>query len=136
MAKDCHECRELASDKTGSSSKLLFNHYLQTNHFHRTLHKYLTIKQYTKSCTYVGLYGSGLFHFVSYARLQTFFTCFLGFDIPTCILHFYWKCFFIILVSIVFFEWIFGRLQKYWCKLYNNTFNVNYYYIHYFIFAH
>ena len=39
-----------------------------------------TIKQNTKSCTYVGLYGSGLFNFGSHLTL---FACFLGFDIPT-----------------------------------------------------
>ena len=42
-----------------------------------------TIKQNTKSCTYVGLYGSGLFTFGSYVSFPTLFACFLGFDIPT-----------------------------------------------------
>ena len=36
-----------------------------------------------KSCTYVGLYGSGLFNFGSYVSFPTLFACFLGFDIPT-----------------------------------------------------
>ena len=36
-----------------------------------------------KSCTYVGLYGSGLFNFRSYVNLSTSFACFLGFDVPT-----------------------------------------------------
>ena len=35
------------------------------------------------SCTYVGLYGSGLFNFGSYISLPTLFACFLGFDVPT-----------------------------------------------------
>ena len=35
------------------------------------------------SCTYVGLYGSGLIKFVSYVSLPNLFACFLGFDIPT-----------------------------------------------------
>ena len=41
---------------------------------------YATLKQNTKSCTNVGLYGSGLFNFWSHLTL---FACFLGFDIPT-----------------------------------------------------
>ena len=56
---------------------------------------YTAIKQNTKSCTYVGLYESGLFN-------STLFTCFLGFDIPTSSFILF-EMFFIILVSIVFF---------------------------------
>ena len=44
---------------------------------------YTTIKQNTESCTYVGLYGSGLFNFGSYVSLLALFACFLGFDVPT-----------------------------------------------------
>ena len=41
------------------------------------------IKQKTKCCTYIGLYGSGLFNFGCYINLPTLFTYFLGFDIHT-----------------------------------------------------
>ena len=44
---------------------------------------YTDIKQNTKSCTYVGLYGTGLLNFGSYVNLPTLFTYFLGFDILT-----------------------------------------------------
>ena len=67
-----------------------------------TLHKYLQL-QNTKSCTYVGLYGSGLFNFGSYVNLQTLFAYFLGFDIPTSSSIFIENVF-IILVSILFSE--------------------------------
>ena len=45
----------------------------KTNHFHITLRKYLhhykaKYKELYLSCTYVGLYGSGLFDFESYAN--------------------------------------------------------------------
>ena len=63
---------------------------------------YTAIKQNTKSCTYVGLYGSGLFNFRSYVNLPTLFACFLGFDVPTSSFIFIENVF-IILVSIVFF---------------------------------
>ena len=65
---------------------------------------YTAIKQNTESRTYVGLYGSGLFNYVS---LPTLFACFLGFDIPTFSVIFIENVFFFILVSIVFFfsEW-------------------------------
>ena len=48
---------------------------------HLQLFPFQIIREYgsTKSCTYVGLYGSGLFNFGSHLTL---FTCFLGFDIP------------------------------------------------------
>ena len=53
---------------------------------------YTTIKQNTKSCTYVGLYGSGLFNFGSYVNLQTFtenvFYIFLLFLFP--LIFFVW----------------------------------------------
>ena len=44
---------------------------------------YTTIKQHTMSCTYVGLYGSGLFSFGSYVSLPTLFAWLFGFDVPT-----------------------------------------------------
>ena len=44
---------------------------------------YTPIKQNTKSCTYVGLYGSGLFNFGYYVNLPTLFASFLGFYVPT-----------------------------------------------------
>ena len=50
---------------------------------HVNISTYTAIKQNTKSCTYIGLYGSGLFNFRSYVNLPTLFTCFLGFDVPT-----------------------------------------------------
>ena len=53
-----------------------------------------TIKRNTKSCTYVGLYGSGLFNFGSHL---TFFACFLGFDIPTSSFIFIGNVFFLFL---------------------------------------
>ena len=61
---------------------------------------YTAIKQNTKSCTYVGLYGSGLFNFRSYVNLPTLFACFLGFDVPTSSFIFIENVF-IILVLII-----------------------------------
>ena len=52
-------------------------------HANNNISTFTTIKQNTKHCTYVGLYGSGLFNFRSYINLPTLFACFLGFDIPT-----------------------------------------------------
>ena len=79
---------------------------------------YTTIKQNTKSCTYVGLYGSGLFNFGSHITL---FACFLGFDIPTSFI-FIGNVFLLFLFPLYFFsewcEYFFCRLQKCWCKLY------------------
>ena len=71
---------------------------------------YTAIKQNTKSCTYVGLYGSGLFNFGSYVSFPTLFTCFFGFDIPTSFILL--KMFYIIPVSIFFSEWCKYFLQK------------------------
>ena len=83
---------------------------------------YITIKQYTKSYTYVGLYGSGLFNFGFYVSLPALFACFLSFDVPTSSFIFIENVYFIILVSIVFFLLngvnMFCTMQKYWCKLY------------------
>ena len=43
----------------------------------------LCILLYSSVSTYVGLYGSALFNFMSYVNLPTLFACFLGFDVPT-----------------------------------------------------
>ena len=76
---------------------LKLNKPLPYNH----ISTYTAIKQNTKSCTYVGLCGSGLFNFRSYVNLPTLFACFLGFDVPTSSFIFIENVF-ILLVSIVF----------------------------------
>ena len=67
-------------------------------------YKYLhAIKQNTKSCTYVGLYRSGLFNFVSHLTL---FGCFLGFDIPTSSFIFIGNVFCIYICIIIYVTFV------------------------------
>ena len=56
----------------------------------------------TKCCTYVGLYGSGLFNFGCYVNLPTLFAYFSSFDIPTSSqFHFHLKCFATLVLTVV-----------------------------------
>ena len=61
----------------------------------------LCILFYSSVSTYVGLYGSGLFNFVSYVSFPTLFTCFLGFDIPTSSFIFIENVFYYSLIIII-----------------------------------
>ena len=70
----------------------------QTTSIYPYISTYTAIKQNTKSCTYVGLYGSGLFNSGSYVSFPTLFACFLSFDVYTSSFIFienvfYYSCF-------------------------------------------
>ena len=75
----------------------------QTTSIYPYISTYTAIKLNTKSCTHVGLYGSGLFNFGSYVNFPTLFTCFLGFDVPTYSFIFIENVFLLFLFPLFFF---------------------------------
>ena len=83
-----------------TADKIIIAGYTRIREYGST---YTAIKQNTKSCTYVGLYGSGLFSFGSYVSFPTLFACFWGFDIHTSSFTFienvfYYSCVIMIII--------------------------------------